>query len=296
MKFFRCTYLLFLIFLSTMLFAQTNADKDKSAIFSFGVGINGNLLLNDKYFYDGFSGIGLFIEPRISKNFSIEISLNSMSVKDRKINNLEFRSDDFGNTNFNLLFKWLSITGNFNSNLWCSDETSSLYQILENNTDFDVSTRLYCEWGNNSSDIAGIIIKFPSDTNWISIKFWMHGDSTGRLEFQNKCTDIISPVPGSESSGGTRDIFLRMVKQGNNYTGYYKNNSGDDWSRNTVLGIIGVGIEHNIHDKIFGSFNFYSINYCQKCLDVGGGGGSGNHFRLTLGLSYLIEKKIKPAR
>jgi beta-xylosidase-like protein len=124
---------------------------------------------------------------------------------------------------------WLTITGNFNSNLGCSDETSSLYQILESDTDFDVSTRLYCEWGNNSSDIAGMIVKFPSDTNWIIIKFWMHGDSTGRLEFQKKCTDIISPVPGSESLGRTRDIFLRMVKEGIDYTGYYKNNSGDDW-------------------------------------------------------------------
>ncbi len=192
MKCFRCTYLIFLIFLSTMLFAQTNADKNKSAIFSFGVGINGNLLLNDKNFYDDFSGIGLFIEPRISENFSIEISLNSMNVKDRKINNLEFRSDDFGNTNLNLLFKW-------------------------------------------------------------------------RWYINNKFT------------------FFPEIGFGN-------------WSKKTVLGIIGVGVEHNIHDKIFGSFNIYSINYCQKCLDVGGGGGSGNHFRLTLGFSYLIEKKVKPVR
>jgi hypothetical protein len=49
------------------------------------------------------------------------------------------------------------------------------------------------------------------------------------LEYQKKCTDIISPVPGSESAGGIRDIFLRMVKEGNDYTGYYKNNSDDDW-------------------------------------------------------------------
>jgi hypothetical protein len=124
---------------------------------------------------------------------------------------------------------WLSITGNFNSNLWCSDQTSSLYQILESNIDFDVSTRLYCEWGNNSSDIAGMIVKFPADTNWIDIKLWMHGDGTSGLEYQKKCDDLISPVPGSESAGGIRDIFLRMVKVGNNYTGYYKNNSGDNW-------------------------------------------------------------------
>ena len=157
---------------------------------------------------------------------------------------------------------WLSITGNFNANLWCLDETSTLYQILENDADFDISTRLYCGWGNNSSDIAGIIVKFPSDTTWINIKLWMHGNGTSRLEYQKRCDDIISPVPNSESTGGIRDIFLRMVKVGNNYTGYYKNNSGDDWIE------IGTTIGFNsfpIHVGIFGGVDQGSGNLLIQC-------------------------------
>ena len=124
---------------------------------------------------------------------------------------------------------WLTWTGELNSNLWCSDETTILYQIIEKNTDFDISTKIYCEWGNNLSDIAGLIVKFPTVDNWINIKFWMQGNGTGRLEFQKKCTDLISPVPGTESSGGTRDMYLRLVKEGNDYTGYYKNSNDDEW-------------------------------------------------------------------
>jgi len=144
---------------------------------------------------------------------------------------------------------WLTVTGKLNSNLFCSDETSSLYQIIEEDTDFDVSTKIYCEWGNNASDIAGLIVKFPSVDNWIVIKLWMHGNGIGRLEFQKKCTDLISPVPGSESSGGNRDVCLRVAKNGNDYTAYYKNNSEDEWK------LIGVteGFESlPIHVGLFG--------------------------------------------
>jgi hypothetical protein len=124
---------------------------------------------------------------------------------------------------------WLSITGNFNSNLWCLDETSTLYQIVKDDIDFDISTRMSCEWGNNLSDIAGIIIKFPSVDNWINIKLWMQGNGTGRLEFQKKCDDLISPVPGYGASGGSEDVFLRIVKISNEYTGYYKTSSEHEW-------------------------------------------------------------------
>lgn len=124
---------------------------------------------------------------------------------------------------------WLTWKGKLDANLWSSDETTMLYQIIEKDADFDISTRLYCQWGNNASDIAGLVVKFPSSDNWIDIKLWMHGDGTSRLEFQTKGTDLISPVPGSESLGGNRDIYLRLVKKGNSYTGYYKNIPDEDW-------------------------------------------------------------------
>jgi hypothetical protein len=124
---------------------------------------------------------------------------------------------------------WLSMTGMFDSNLFCSDETTRLYQIVEEDIDFDISTKLYCEWGNNNSDIAGLIVKFPTVDNWIDVKFWMHLNGTAQLELQKKCEDIISPVPGYSPSGGSEELFIRLVKSGNNYTAYYKSNSDADW-------------------------------------------------------------------
>ena len=130
---------------------------------------------------------------------------------------------------------WLSITGRLDSNIFCSDETTRLYQIVEEDIDFDVSTRMYCEWGNNVSDVAGLIVKFPSVDDWIDIKLWMHQDGTAQLELQKKCNDIISPVPGYSPSGGSEELYIRLVKRGNDYTGYYKAVESDDW---TTIGTV----------------------------------------------------------
>ncbi len=124
---------------------------------------------------------------------------------------------------------WLTFTGNLNANIFCDDNTSRLYQHITSNADFDISTKLYCEWGNNSSDVAGLIIKSAPTGDWVMIKLWMHGNGTGRLEFQKQCNDIISPVPGSESDGGSTEIFIRIKKTGSDYTSYFKNHDADAW-------------------------------------------------------------------
>ncbi len=155
-------------------------------------------------------------------------------------------SDEFNGTSLNPLWNWafkpggwdigqtrqgwISFNDDIKGNIFCTDESSRLFQTLDNDEDFDVSTRMYCEWGNNASDIAGIIVKFPDNDDWILIKLWMHGDNTGRLEFQTKCDDIISPVPGYSSYDGTSDIYLRIKKTGDNYTGYFKTQDNSNWT------------------------------------------------------------------
>ena len=128
---------------------------------------------------------------------------------------------------------WLTWIGEFNSNLWCSDMTTRLYQVLEEDEDFDIETRLYCEWGNNQSDIAGVVVKFPAVDNWINIKLWMHGDKTAQLQFQKKCVEagdgLTGRVPGYNPTGGKAEVFLRLVKKGNEYTAYYKEKEDQDW-------------------------------------------------------------------
>ena len=63
------------------------------------------------------------------------------------------------------------------------------------------------------------------------------------------------------------------------------------WGDDVSSGLYGFGIEYRLFEQLYGSLNFDSVGYCRKCLDVGGGGSSGNHFRIVFGLSYLIELK-----
>lgn len=133
---------------------------------------------------------------------------------------------DINNSRLDYLF----FKGNINANIFCDDNTSRLYQEITSNTDFDVSTSVHCIWGNNGSDVAGLIAKSKTSGDWVLLKLWMHGDGSGRLEFQTQCNDIISPVPGSESFGGDTEIFLRLKKTGNDYSTYYKLNADDDWT------------------------------------------------------------------
>lgn len=154
-------------------------------------------------------------------------------------------SDEFDGTTLNANWKWanepdswnigtssqgwLTITGNLHANIFCDDNTTRLYQQIETTQDFDITTKLYCEWGNNSSDVAGIIIKSATSGEWVLLKLWMHGDGTGRLEFQTSCHDIVSPVPGSGSEGGTTEVSLMLHKSGSDYTAYFMNQGGPEW-------------------------------------------------------------------
>jgi hypothetical protein len=129
---------------------------------------------------------------------------------------------------------WLTWIGELNSNLWTSDMTTRLYQTLQENEDFDIETRVYCEWGNNDSDIAGLVVKFPKDDNWVCLKVWMHGNKTAQLQFQKKALEggdgLTGRVAGYAPAGGKTDVFLRLKKEGGKITGYFKEKEEGDWN------------------------------------------------------------------
>jgi hypothetical protein len=136
---------------------------------------------------------------------------------------------DFWDIN-NSRIDYLFFKGNLNANIYCDDNTSRLYQEITSDADFDVSTSMRCVWGNNASDIAGLIVKSKTSEEWILVKLWMHSNGSGRLEFQSQCNDIVSPVPGSETFGGDTEVFLRLKKTGDDYSTYFKHNAGDTWT------------------------------------------------------------------
>jgi hypothetical protein len=127
---------------------------------------------------------------------------------------------------------WLHFEGTFGGNLWCTDDATKLYQEIEDEP-FDIETHLFCEWGNNDSDIAGITAKSPDADNWVKLKFWMHLNKTAQIQFQKKCTEsgdgLIGNVPGFSPSGGKAEVWFRLKRDGNKCTAFYKTTEKEDW-------------------------------------------------------------------
>lgn len=127
---------------------------------------------------------------------------------------------------------WLHIGGKFGGNLWCSDASSRLFQEIIDEP-FEIETRMKAEWGNNSSDIAGIAAKSPKDDNWVKLKLWMHGDKTAQMQFQKKCVEsgdgLTGSVVGFIPTGGKTEVWLKLKRDGNKCTAYYKPSENDDW-------------------------------------------------------------------
>ncbi|MGB9595261.1 MAG: hypothetical protein ACPL7B_03170 [Candidatus Poribacteria bacterium] len=81
------------------------------------------------------------------------------------------------------------------------------------------------------SIVAGIIAKSPNDNNWVILKLWGHSDGTGVIQFQTR-NDQSSPgltgsAQGFSCSNGKTEISMRIVKQGDQYFGYFKTDK--DW-------------------------------------------------------------------
>jgi hypothetical protein len=83
------------------------------------------------------------------------------------------------------------------------------------------------------SVVAGIVAKSPADKDWVTLKLWGHGDGTAQVQFQTRgnqsAPGLTGEVPGFSCSGGRADIAMRLVKQGDQYTGYFKTTRSDDW-------------------------------------------------------------------
>ncbi len=100
--------------------------------------------------------------------------------------------------------------------------------------------RSYSNYTN--SVIAGIVAKSPTSfangrqthaEDWVTLKFWGHGDGTGQIQFQTRGSEfapgLTGKAPGFSCSGGKTDISMRLVKQGNQYTGYFRTAQSSDW-------------------------------------------------------------------
>jgi hypothetical protein len=160
----------------------------------------------------------------------------------------EVTPDEFDGPNVNQNFKWqnepktwdvgkttkgwLHIGGVFGGNLWCSDASARIYQEIKDEP-FEIETRMKAKWGNNASDVAGIIAKSPSDDNWVKLKLWMHQAKTAQIQFQKKCTEsgdgLTGNVAGYAPTTGETDVWLKLKRDGNKCTASYKADEKGDW-------------------------------------------------------------------
>ncbi len=156
--------------------------------------------------------------------------------------------DDFNGPNISPMFKWqnepkkwdvgktvkgwLHIEGVWGGNLWCSDASARLYQEIADEP-FDIETRLKAKWGNNASDIAGIVAKSPKDDNWVKLKLWMHQNKTAQIQFQKKCVEsgdgLTGNVAGYAPATGEADLWFRLKREKDKCTAYYKTAENENW-------------------------------------------------------------------
>ncbi|HGJ65905.1 TPA: hypothetical protein ENS27_11025 [bacterium] len=130
---------------------------------------------------------------------------------------------DLGKTNNG----WLHINTANNQNLWDVDTVAKLYQLVEADK-IDIATHLVMDYKGTGSCVSGLVIKSPSDANWTTMKFWGRaGDAI--LQWQHKQAEVVGNVPGSSQPAGRVEVFIRIAKNGNEYTGYWKKNAKDDW-------------------------------------------------------------------
>ena len=130
---------------------------------------------------------------------------------------------DLGKTNNG----WLHINTANNQNLWDVDTVSKLYQLVDMDR-LDISTHLVMEYKGTSSCVSGLVIKSPTDVNWTTMKFWGRG-ADAVIQWQHKAQEVVGTVPGSNQPAGRTEVFIRIVKSGDEYTGYWKKLANDDW-------------------------------------------------------------------
>ncbi len=132
---------------------------------------------------------------------------------------------DVGETREGVLY----IDSQPNRNVWASDDSHFLYQ--ETVTDmFDVSTHFSAKWDANSG-VNGLLVKSPTDNNWVTVKFWSRDSGPqGHIQYQTRQAGLGPPdVQWRFGDWGDIQLSLRLKKEGDTYTAWYKAAGDEDW-------------------------------------------------------------------
>ena len=122
---------------------------------------------------------------------------------------------------------FLHIESETHRNLWISDASHFLYQETDADM-FDVETHFFSRW-NTASGVNGLVVKSPADNNWVTIKFWSRDAAAkGQIQYQTRGHGLVAD-PAWRPEFGATELFLRLRKHGDTYTGWYKTREADPW-------------------------------------------------------------------
>ena len=122
---------------------------------------------------------------------------------------------------------FLHINAETHRNLWASDASHFLYQETDADT-FDVETHFFTRW-DTASGVNGLVVKSPADNNWVTIKFWSRDAAAkGQIQYQTRGQGLVAD-PAWRPEFGVTELFLRLRKQGDTYTGWYKTREAEPW-------------------------------------------------------------------
>lgn len=117
-----------------------------------------------------------------------------------------------------------------NRNLWQGDASHFLYQDIADTEMFDVETHFRAKWDTNSG-VNGLLVKSTEDNDWVTIKFWgRDAAAKGHIQYQGREKGLGSPdVQWRFGDWGDIEMSMRLKKEGNTYTAWYKAEGDEDW-------------------------------------------------------------------
>ncbi len=128
----------------------------------------------------------------------------------------------------------LVVEGAFYQNLWDGDWTRRFYQVTDQER-FSVETSLIFDHKDVCA-VAGLIIKSPTQNEWVTLKMWGQSaegafgnqPNTAKLEFQHRERHLLAAF-GYNPAGGNIPIALRLDRDGDTYSAWYKPDAQGEW-------------------------------------------------------------------
>ena len=124
----------------------------------------------------------------------------------------------------------LVVDAGFNQNLWTDDTSTRFYQVTDHDQ-FTVETSMLVDYADVCA-VAGLVVTSPTTESsygpgeWVMLKFWgRHGSSV--LQYQNRGAGI--DIPDYNPVQGPTRIAMRLERNGDDYTAWYKPDAEGEW-------------------------------------------------------------------